>query len=139
MYSLSSSTSNPFIGGYFSRIEYFITFSSAAIIKVVLSTDKNSLITSNISIIRSGRHLSKSSITINWNQSTNKLLVKLPSLQASQSTILTIHDIQGRLVARNKISQLSNEIAVPEFTGIAIITILNDNKIWESKKVLIMK
>ena len=62
MYSLSSSTSNPFIGGYFSRIEYFITFSSAAIINVVLSTDKNSLITSNISIIRSGRHLSKSSI-----------------------------------------------------------------------------
>ena len=50
-----------------------------------------------------------------------------------------IHDIQGRMVARNKISQLSNEITVPEFTGIAIITILNDNKIWESKKVLIMK
>lgn len=83
--------------------------------------------------------VAKSSVTIYWNQSTNKLAVKLPSLQSSQSTILTIHDIQGRLVARNKISQLSNEIAVPEFTGIAIITIQKDNKTWESKKVIIMK
>ena len=62
IYSLSNSTSKLSTFGYFFFIAYCITFSSAAIIKVVLFTDKNNLITSNVSIIRSGWHLSKSSI-----------------------------------------------------------------------------
>jgi hypothetical protein len=81
----------------------------------------------------------ESPLTIYWNQSTNKLVVKLPSLQGSHGTSITIHDVQGRLVARNKITQISNEISVPDFTGIAMITVCNNNRILDSKKVFIIK
>ncbi len=81
----------------------------------------------------------KSRITIYWNQSSNKLTVKLPSLLESKRTSITIHDVQGRLIARNKITLISNEIPVPDFTGIAMVTVFNNNTIWDSKKVFIIK
>ena len=94
--------------------------------------------TNAVQISTAQQDVPKSPITIYWNQSTNKLTVKLPSLQERQRTSITIHDVQGRLVAINKITQISNEISVPDFTGIAMITVFKDNKIWDSKKIFII-
>jgi len=81
----------------------------------------------------------ESPINVYWNQSTNKLVMKLPSLYASQGLSTSIHDIQGRLIKRTKINYPSDEIFVPVFTGIAVVSVFNGNKILTSKKISIIR